>query len=773
MNNVAIITKKEMCCSCASCAEVCPKGAITYQLTNGIYCPIIDEQKCIDCGMCLKVCPAAIEEKLPIRLKSDIFDTKEKESYIAYCKDETVRHRSKSGGVVTTVVTKLLNDGLYEKAFLLEYEGTEGKASLSIFKKGDDIKRAANSKYIPVSVDKVIAAIRDNEIAKSIIVGTPCHMRAIKAAMQLYKRSEEDVLFIGLFCNQVFSYDVFGYYQHHYGKFDTFHFCDKECGGWPGGSWFVKEGKTGLIPRKVRMALRDYYTINKCRFCGNQMNLQADISLGDCYVTGKTSKLGKSSVVVRTRKGKAAFDYCKDEFVLENDTFANVKDSQHIERKMANMLRPMDAPFTREMLMSHDVTANGFDAIKKEVDQKTKPASKSSRIINRLKRIIPSSKKKNQFVVLINSGGFLNKGSDIMRRAAIEQIRLFKPNAIIAVRRYVWKQDAKECKNEGLKMLLDGRALKLVRKVVPLKLINKFVVTPQQVDVVLDASGFTYGDAWRTTAAMEEALYSQFTKKGRKIILLPQAFGPFSKPESIARIKVTNKYASIIYAREPVSMEILKGLFPKNNNILLAPDFTANLSARKKSPIDLKDKEYCLVILNQRMVDRAKADVASSYKQYMVDVIKFLLSKGEKVVLFNHEGDDDYKLMQELNHVFDDKLMMVNALDGLDTKTFIGHSKLLISSRFHGVVSGLCQQVPTFCTSWNHKYEELLKDYKCEGNILDVNNIEDTRKILTDVLANPDKYVAPTSAIEDIKNRTQQMWYDIFSYINGKDIIKA
>lgn len=770
MNNVSVIKEQNMCCSCASCAEVCPKGAVSYQYQFGIYAPLIDESKCINCGLCLKVCPAALEKELPVRLKSDIFDDKEKESYIAHCKDEVVRHRSKSGGVVTTLVTKLLNDGLYERAFLLEYEGTNGKASLSVFKKGDDIKRAANSKYIPVSVDKVIAAIRDNEIAKSIVVGTPCHMRAIKAAMQMYKRNENEVLFIGLFCNQVFSYDVFGYYQYHYGKFDVFHFCDKECGGWPGGSWYVQDGRTGLIPRKVRMALRDYYTINKCRYCGNQMNNQADISLGDCYVSGKTSKLGNSSVVVRTEKGKKAFDYCKDEFELEKDSFANVKNSQHIKRKMANLIRPQDSPLSREMKMSHDTSDSGFNAIKKEVDQITRPVSKSTKIKNRLKRVLHITENQESFIVYINSGGFLNKGSDMMRRTTIEQIKLFKPNATIAISHYVWNQNPKECKNEGLRMLLDRRALAFVRKFVPLKVINKFYITPQCVDLVLDVSGFTYGDAWGTTAAAEEALYSQFTKPGRKIILLPQAFGPFTKTEAINRIKVTNKYASIIYAREPVSLAIMKGLFPNNKNILLAPDFTANLSARKKSPIDLADKSYCLVIPNQRMVDRTKADVASSYKQYIVDVIKFLLSKGEKVVLFNHEGDDDYKLMQVLNREFNDELMMVDALDGLDTKTFIGHSKMLISSRFHGVVSGLCQQVPTFCTSWNHKYEELLKDYKCECNILDVNDIEGTRAILTDALANPDKYVSPKSAIEDIKNRTQQMWFDIFSFVNGKSI---
>lgn len=769
MNNVSIITGKNMCCSCASCAEVCPKGAITYQLSKGIYSPVIDEQKCVDCGICLKVCPAAIEGKTPVRLKSDMFDWKEKECYIAHCKDEVVRHRSKSGGIVTTMVTKLLNDGVYERAYLLEYEGTEGKASLSIFKKGDDIKRTANSKYIPVSIDKVIAAIKNNVIEKSIVVGTPCHMRAIKAALQLYKRSEEDVLLIGLFCNKVFTYDVFRYYDKYYGPFEKFHFCDKESGGWPGGSWYVKDGHSGTIPRKERMALRDYYSLNKCRFCGNQMNNQADISLGDCYVKGKDSPLGNSSVVIRTEKGHWAFDYCKDDFVLEHISFQQIKSSQTLFEKVPNVIRPKNEPYTKEVIMAEDVSDRGLEAIHKEVEKRKNEYNNtmSKKIKGRLKNYFKKSKTP---VFLIRSGGFLNKGSDMMRRITINQIRLFYPNAIIAVTHYVWNENPEECKREGLVMMIGGLRYEKIKKIVPEFILRKKYVTPKMVDVVLDVSGFTYGDAWASKSGdleTERLFWSHFTKPNRKVILLPQAFGPFNNEWSKKTMEVAYNASSIIYARENVSMDILKKMFPGDNKILLAPDFTANLNANSKMPVVLNLKAYCLVVPNQRMVDRTKADVGNSYKQYMIKVVKFLISKGENVVLFNHEGKGDELLMYEINKEFDNKLMTVTGLDGLETKTFIGNAKLLISSRFHGVVSGLCQQVPTFCTSWNHKYEELLKDYRCEGNILDVNDITKTETIIADALENPDKYISPKEAIEDIKNRAQQMWCDVFYYIKN------
>ncbi|MCQ2543091.1 MAG: 4Fe-4S dicluster domain-containing protein [Lachnospiraceae bacterium] len=62
---IQLITKKEGCCGCYACYNVCTQEAIRMEEDDeGFEYPMIDETKCINCKLCISVCPIKYIESL-------------------------------------------------------------------------------------------------------------------------------------------------------------------------------------------------------------------------------------------------------------------------------------------------------------------------------------------------------------------------------------------------------------------------------------------------------------------------------------------------------------------------------------------------------------------------------------------------------------------------------------------------------------------------------------------------------------------------------------
>lgn len=113
------ITDKTKCCGCTSCANACPKEAISMLADEeGFFYPVVDKVQCIDCGICRKVCP--IENK-PATSETVL------ESYVLRTKDSNVLIDSTSGGFITPLATYVLeHQGVicaasYDKEFKVKH----------------------------------------------------------------------------------------------------------------------------------------------------------------------------------------------------------------------------------------------------------------------------------------------------------------------------------------------------------------------------------------------------------------------------------------------------------------------------------------------------------------------------------------------------------------------------------------------------------------------------------------------------------------------------
>ena len=688
-------TERGLCCGCGVCRVVCPQRAIavSYDEASGQFLPSVDARRCSDCGVCLNCCPGAnLPDVVPTGKKVPV-KTAPLAVYAAYAKDRDLRWNSTSGGVVTMLVEKLLSEGVYKRAFVVRYDRFDGRpAELAPVETPSEVRRAAKSKYVPVSVGRVIEAVRDGELSGSIVVCTPCQLRAIRAALRHYGVTDDGVLFIGLFCQSVLDYRVYARYEKDYGGYDTLHFRDKEPNGWPGDTSLVANGEIRKVDRKVRMALKKDYTPKCCTVCTDKLNEDADISVGDCYIPGFKAPDGLggvSSVVIRTEIGRTAFKSCEDDFICR---------------------------------------ATPYDMVR--LAQKTMPSAElDSRVYH----------------VALDVASLANRGQWLMFEAMLEQVRGRLPNAVVYVDRKAFVRDPEFFKSKGLLPLLD----------------------PGIADLLLYAPGFRYSDIFAKSEERmqgDEAYMRRFDKPGRRIVFMPQSFGPF-KTEAVRQgVRSVVATADLIFAREESSLAYLEEAVGRDERFQLAPDFTC-LFHEQDVGRDPAAESAVVVVPNVQMLKMTEESVAEAYRKFLREMIELLLARGESVVLLDHSPANDAEFVVELDRLTGGRCRVLENLSAGACKNVLRRAKLVITSRYHALVSALSEGAPALCTSWSRKYEDLVGNFGLKDVCLDVRQPESALAAVVKALENPSTCRADPERLLAWRTTVYDMWDKVFALV--------
>lgn len=247
------------------------------------------------------------------------------------------------------------------------------------------------------------------------------------------------------------------------------------------------------------------------------------------------------------------------------------------------------------------------------------------------------------------------------------------------------------------------------------------LVTEADVDVVLEASGFAYGEQWPLQFLQNTAReVIRYHKAGKPFIFMPQAFGPFTTAASKAAMVDIIKHATAIFVRDAVSFEHLRQCQANlPAHVQLAVDFTIGLKVDVKATAPMPDavsritSPYAVLIPNHKVVSKFNhANAESDYQSYVeafADAATYLVAQGMQVVLLNHEGLEDAEICEKIANLSNTSTLQID--DPLALKQFIGGAKLVISSRFHGAINALSQAVPCIATSWSHKYQQMMADF--------------------------------------------------------------
>ncbi|NCG26568.1 MAG: hypothetical protein GWP42_03380 [Verrucomicrobiales bacterium] len=246
-------------------------------------------------------------------------------------------------------------------------------------------------------------------------------------------------------------------------------------------------------------------------------------------------------------------------------------------------------------------------------------------------------------------------------------------------------------------------------------------VTDSQITHYVDISGFAYGDPWGVKKARKRLgrKVKKLNREGKPYYLLPQAFGPFTDPELQREMKLIGSNASLLCARDSVSLAYLKGLGLENAELF--PDITFALDTNDRTTPDIKHSPYGCLIVNNKLVSSS-----TMQKNDLLDLFtasgKFMQKHGVSPQVLLHEPKEDKDLADELTQALDCPIIELE--DARDIKNCIKHSYVTVTARFHGLVSALSTGTPAMAVGWSHKYKELLTDFDA-GHLVFEENTEE------------------------------------------------
>ena len=791
-NNVEITNELDLCISCEICHAVCPYDAITFILQKGKFIPKIDIKKCTNCGLCLKLCPGIDLDPDKIREKPNQFSDSLIgpiiDCYTAYCNNPDIRSKSTSGGLITSLIINLLEDKIYDSAFVLQFDRyKEEPARLKEIKKPEEIINSSKSKYIPASIYNVIKTINENREKKYIIVGTPCQIYGLKKFLKHNKISENNYLFLGLFCDKTLNYNLIKFYEKKYKnrneKIEKFLYRTKEKNGWPGDTKiFFNSGRSIIINRSLRMKLKKFFQVYRCLFCLDKLNKHADISFGDCYLPMKKDINGKSNIIVRTKKGEEILDKYSNLYFLEKEYIKPIYDSQFLDNKKKNLEYAKTIIETNKYYPNVESNVEKNNQNLKELKKLKKHIKLGERnkfyriktsifyenasyifktlittmsyFLTTLKLFLSTSHKKTIKVkkgenVIIVGGELYNKGAQAMTFTTVDQIKRIYPKKDI----YLFSSlDYSRDENEKNQYNFIIRPWDIITKYDFLKKTNKKILSKelkqdiekilQNTCFIIDISGFALSSNFHLLHVLNYILNIMIAKKyDIPFYILPQSFGPFKfkfyeKILLYPLMKNYLKYANKIFAREKEGLRYLQS-FSKNNIeksydiVLQFENYKFENIFNKKiqfKDIDVKDNSVG-IIPNSKVFERIKSEDFYSLYKYLINN---LLSQDKNVYILRHSYEDLH-ICEKIKELFKDNsnvFIISDDLNAIQLEKIIKKFDFIIGSRYHSIIHAYKNKIPAISIGWAVKYEELLSEFDQLDYYCDVRKNFDIKEIV-------------------------------------------
>jgi len=305
--------------------------------------------------------------------------------------------------------------------------------------------------------------------------------------------------------------------------------------------------------------------------------------------------------------------------------------------------------------------------------------------------------------------------------------------------------------------------------------ISKTIESVNQANIIFSCGGGNfYSNSFIALDLMLNILcliYSGIKKK--RLIMLPQSFGPFNNRFHTYLLKFGLKFSSLIFTRDIISEKLLKEIKVPSSKVELLPDLAFAIG---KSKDDMKKKLKSLKIGVTRIEREKQYHGFKNQIGYLEELINTLiyLSKFKNASIFlfvqcygpSPDQNDNIitKLIYQdlksqnvdahLKNFYQESTTIIRDLSRMD---------LLIASRMHTAIFGITNYVPTLLIGYQPKAKGLFTMLGLENYYVSIEDIKENtikNKVL-DLLENNPFF------IRKLKDQIPMMKYNITERITN------
>lgn len=351
------ISKKENCCGCGACAQVCPKWCITMKPDEeGFLYPAVNQHLCVNCGLCEKVCPI-------LNKKSD--ETGPVAAFAAYTKDADVREASSSGGIFSVLAQQILDQKgvVFGAAFAEDFS-----VHHVMIERGEDLNLLRGSKYVQSQIENTYQEARQvlQKGRPVLFSGVACQIAGLK---EFLGKEYDNLYTVDVLCHGVPSPKVWSRYVRERelqsnAKTVSAAFRSKRQGwkqysmefAFENGAQYAQVLSQDTYMRSFLSNICLRPSCHSCRF--KDIPRVSDLTIGDAWgiqhhMPHMDDDRGTSVVLVHSEKGSRLW--------------AEVAPQLHVQQGQLDVLLPPTAD-SRKSVKKHPNRARFFAALDRDAD---------------------------------------------------------------------------------------------------------------------------------------------------------------------------------------------------------------------------------------------------------------------------------------------------------------------------------------------------------------------------------------------------------------------